>query len=108
MPMTVIVTRDVAPRFRGFLASCMLEISPGVYTSPRMTKPVRERVWSVLQEWYENVGGGGITMTWRDNSIPGGQGVATLGSPMKDLVNLHGVYLSRTEIIKEIEQYSDL
>ena len=34
MPMCVIVTRDVPARFRGFLASCMLEIAPGVYTQP--------------------------------------------------------------------------
>ena len=52
--MTVVVTRDVAPRFRGFLASCMLEIGPGVYTAPRMNAGVRERVWAVMQEWYWN------------------------------------------------------
>ena len=34
MPMCVIVTRDVPARVRGFLASCMLEIAPGVYTTP--------------------------------------------------------------------------
>ena len=28
MTMTVVVTRHVAPRFRGFLASVMLEIAP--------------------------------------------------------------------------------
>ncbi|TVR13365.1 MAG: type I-E CRISPR-associated endoribonuclease Cas2, partial [Planctomycetota bacterium] len=30
MPMTIVVTNDVADRYRGFLASCMLEIAPGV------------------------------------------------------------------------------
>ena len=45
MPMTVIVTRNVEDRYRGFLASCMLEIAPGVYTGPRMTPGVRDRVW---------------------------------------------------------------
>jgi len=49
MAMTVIVTRDVAPRFAGFLTSCMLEIAPGVFTGPRMTNSVRERVWAVLE-----------------------------------------------------------
>ena len=44
MSMTVVVTRNVAPRFRGFLASVMLEIAPGVYTAPEMSKGVRERV----------------------------------------------------------------
>ena len=51
MPMCVIVTRDVPARFRGFLASCMLEIAPGVYTQPDMSVSVRERVWTVLSDW---------------------------------------------------------
>ena len=53
MPMTVVVTRNVAPRYRGFLASVMLEIAPGVYTSPRMSRAVRERVWEVLTGWFD-------------------------------------------------------
>ena len=43
--MTVIVTVNVDARYRGFLASAMLEIAPGVYTAPRMTSGIRERVW---------------------------------------------------------------
>ena len=95
MPMTVVVTRDVAPRFRGFLASCMLEIAPGVYTSPRMSAAVRERVWSVLTEWYGALREGGIVMTWRDASLPGGQAVSVLGHPAMSLVEVHGTYLAR-------------
>ena len=38
MPMTVVVTRNAPMRYRGFLASCMLEIGAGVYTSPRMNR----------------------------------------------------------------------
>lgn len=94
MPMTIIVTRDVAPRFRGFLASCMLELAPGVYSSPRMSRAVRERVWTVLSEWQAELGGG-IIMTWPDSSLPGGQAVATLGMPRKEVVEYNGVYLAR-------------
>jgi CRISPR-associated endoribonuclease Cas2 subtype I-E len=54
--MTVIVTRDVVARFRGFLASCMLEIGLGVYTAPRMNAAVRTRVWSVLCEKEKGIG----------------------------------------------------
>lgn len=39
MPMTVVVTRDVPDRFRGFLVSVMLEIAPGVYTAPTSAPP---------------------------------------------------------------------
>lgn len=51
--MTVVVTRNVAPLYRGFLASVMLEIAPGVYTSPAISKGVRERVWNVLSVWFD-------------------------------------------------------
>jgi hypothetical protein len=44
VPMCVIVTRDVPSRFRGFLASCMLEIAAGAYTQLDMFASVRERV----------------------------------------------------------------
>ena len=64
MPMCVIVTRDVPPRFRGFLGSCMLEIAPGVYTQPDMSASVRKRAWSVLSDWWAYYGRGSVVMTW--------------------------------------------
>jgi CRISPR-associated protein Cas2 len=39
--MTVIVTRDVPARTRGFLASIVAEPAPGVYTASDLTKGVR-------------------------------------------------------------------
>lgn len=100
MPMTVVVTRDVPGRFRGFLASAMLEIAPGVYTSPRMTRAVRERVWAVLEEWFRESGTeGAIVMTWRDNEHPSGQTVQTLGVPAKELVELDGMQLVRSRAL---------
>jgi CRISPR-associated protein Cas2 len=71
----------------------MLEIGPGVYTAPRMTKAVRERVWAVMEDWFAELGGGSIVMTWRDPSLPGGQRVAVLGSPACELHRHNGVYL---------------
>ncbi len=97
MPMTVIVVRDVADRFHGFLSSCMIEIAPGVYTAPTMTKGVRERVWRVMTDWFGTLGGGSIVMTWRDPTAPGHQGLATLGLPARTLVNADGVLLGKRE-----------
>ena len=93
--MTVIVTRDVAPRIRGFLASCMIEIAPGVYTSPRLSTPVRERVWAVIAEWFDELGGRCIVMTWQDPRAPSGQTVRVIGEPPVELVDHDGVILSR-------------
>lgn len=85
MPMTVVVTRDVAGRVRGFLSSCFLEVAPGVYTSPDMSRGVRERVWAVLEGWMAEMGSGSAVMTWPDDESPGGQQTWFLGEPPKDL-----------------------
>ncbi len=91
--MTVIVTVNVQARYRGFLASAMLEIAPGVYTSPNMTSGIRERVWDVLMRWYYELGQGSIVMTWRDASGVGDQQVRALGEAPKEIVDADGVYL---------------
>jgi len=65
MAMTIAVTRNTPGRFRGFLASCMLEIAPGVYVAPRMPRDVRERVWQVLLSWAELIPpDGGVVLLW--------------------------------------------
>lgn len=95
--MTVIVTRDVPDRFRGFLASCALEIAPGVYTAPRMNVAVRERLWAVLTDWHRVLKQGAVVMTWDDPAHPAGQRVATLGFPPRELVEHDGIFLVRHE-----------
>ena len=93
--MTLVVTVNVEPRYRGFLASTMLEIAPGVYTSPDMTSGIRDRVWEVLTRWYETLGQGSIVMTWRDPAAVGQQRIRTLGEAPKEIVDADGVYLVR-------------
>lgn len=95
MPMTVVITTNASGRVRGFLASCMLEVAPGVYTSPRMTRGVRDRVGAVLREWFsEEVPEASVVMLWADGTLPQGQGLMALGSPPYTLVNCDGVILS--------------
>ena len=91
--MTVIVTVNVEGRYRGFLASVMLEIAPGVYTSPQMTDGIRERIWEVLTRWYYELGQGSIVMTWRDPTAVAQQRIRTLGESPKEIVHADGVYL---------------
>lgn len=95
MPLCIVVTRDVEMRYRGFLGSIMLEASPGVYVGPRLTKGVRERAWSVLEDWHATLQTGSIVMIWRDTSAPGGLQVRTLGEPLKDIVEHEGALLVR-------------
>lgn len=96
--MTVVVTRNAPGRYRGFLASCMLELAPGVYASPGMNDAVRERVWEVCCEWAGALpDDGGVLMTWRNAKEPSGQAVRVLGWPRKEFVDLDGMWLERTE-----------
>lgn len=92
MPMVVVITRDVEDRYRGFLGSVMLELAPGLYAHPRMSAGVRGRIWSVLNDWYSNLGRGAIVMTWADRNADGGLGLVSLGNPPKDII-AHDAFL---------------
>lgn len=95
MPMTVVVTRDVADRYRGFLSSIMPEVGPGMYVSPELSRGVRERVWTVLSGWWDGIPGGSLLMVWKDDSVPGRLGLLTLGMPARSLADLDGVLVVR-------------
>ena len=95
MALVTIVTRDVADRFRGFLASVMLEVAPCTYVSPRMSKGVQERVWFVLTQWHATEHSGSIVMIWRDREATGGVGLAHLGTPPKTLLEMDGMWITR-------------
>ena len=93
MPMTVVVTRDVELRYRGFLASAMLEVAPGVYVSPDLSHGVRERIWTVISTWYDVLNRGAIVMMWRDSTASGGLALRHLGDPPKEIRDADGVLL---------------
>lgn len=93
--MTVVVTRNVSDRIRGFLSSSMLELAPGVYSGARLSPAVRDRVWNVLNEWFQLENNASIVMVWREPQLPGGQAVRLLGAPPIDLVEMDGIVLSR-------------
>ena len=97
MSMPVVVTRNVPDRVRGFLASSMLEVGPGVYTGSSLSAAVRNRIWGVLEDWFPGIDGS-IVMVWRDNKVPGGQSVRVLGVPPIDLVEIDGIVLARRSI----------
>ena len=95
MPMTVVVIRDVADRYRGFLASIMPEVGPGLFVAPELSRGVRKRIWAVLADWWDGMLGGSILMAWKDDSAPGRLGLLTLGLPPRTLVDLDGALLVR-------------
>jgi CRISPR-associated protein Cas2 len=95
--MTVVVTRDVADRYRGFLASLMPEIGPGIFVAAELSRGVRERLWAVLQGWWEGMPGASVMMVWRDEGAPSRLGVLALGLPPRELVSVDGVLVVRRD-----------
>ena len=107
MPMTVVVTTNVPMKYRGFLASCMLELAPGVYSHPKMSAGIRQRLWNVLEKWYqEQIFDGSVLMIWSDSTQPGGQGIAALGLPQRTIQDCDGILLSRlSDAETELQQH---
>jgi CRISPR-associated protein Cas2 len=66
-----------------------------------MNKGIRERVWSVMEDWFEGDEEQSVLMTWPDGKLPGGQRVRALGIPRNDLVRLDGIYLARRDVDEE-------
>lgn len=95
MALVMIVTRDVADRFHGFLASVMLEVAPNVFVAPRMNKGVRERTWGVVCDWHSQEPRGSLVMVWRGLNEVGGIGLAHLGTTSRELIEMDGMWLTR-------------
>jgi len=102
MSMTVAVTRNVSDRVRGFLASSMLELAPGVYSAPHINPAVRDRIWKVLADWFPMESEASVVLVWADPQMPGGQSVKVLGLPPVELVELDGLIVTRRELPAEI------
>lgn len=94
MALTILITRDVADRFRGFLSSAMLELAPGVYASPSLTARARDKIWSVVSDWHSQLGGGSLVLVYPDRQADGGLAVRSLGTPSRMPVRLEGVLLT--------------
>ncbi len=93
MPLTLLVTRNVESRYRGFLTSIMLEVAPGVYVAPNLSASVRDRIWEVLTNWWEALGNGSIVMVWRDKNAVGNMSIKIIGEAPKEIVDADGVLL---------------
>lgn len=94
MSMTVVVTRNVSDRVRGYIASSMLELDSGVYSAPRLSPAVRDRIWNTLVEWFPHERDASIVMVYADATMPGGQSVRVLGGPPVSLIELDGLIVA--------------
>ena len=95
MSLTVLITRDVEDRYRGFLASTMLEASAGVYVSKSLTPRARDKIWRVVSDWYSTLGRGSLTLLYPDSACDGGLAVKILGAPARRPVPIDGALLTQ-------------
>ncbi len=77
--MIVVCAAATADRFHGFLRSVMLNLHPGVYVSADLDTGSRERIWRVLEGWWQADGRGTVVMLWRDKAKPASVDFRTLG-----------------------------
>lgn len=98
MALTVLITRDVDDRYRGFLASAMLELAPGVYASPSLGTKAREKIWSVVSDWHAQLQRGSLVLIYPDRQADGGLSVCHLGTPPREAIRLDGVMLTRLRV----------
>ena len=66
MAMTTIITENVAPRLRGYLATWMVELRAGVYVG-NLSKRKREELWTAI---VIAVADGSCVMVWATNTEP--------------------------------------
>lgn len=99
MSMTVVVAIDVPDRYHGFLASALCEIATSVYVSAGLSIAVRDRIWSVLSEWYAAAPQGQITMVWVASKADGRIGLLQLGEHPRDLCWQQSTLLARLPLL---------
>lgn len=84
--MVVICLTDVADRFHGFLRSIMLNVHPGVYVSMDLDTGSRNRVWTILEDWWNQEPRGQAIMIYRDKSKPMDMDFRILGGTKRPIV----------------------
>jgi CRISPR-associated protein Cas2 len=76
----------------------MLELTAGVYSAPRISPAVRQRIWQVVTGWFSLEQDASIIMVWQDREVPGGLMVKTLGCPPIKFVEVDGIFLARRPV----------
>lgn len=101
MSMIVVVTRNVSPRMRGFLASTMLELAPGVYVGANISAGVRERIWETVSQWFPHEHEASVVMVYPDAAAPGHLAARFLGVPPLAIELIDGLVVTRKQLREE-------
>ncbi len=86
--MLVIVTENIPPRLRGYLAKWLLEVRAGVYIGNFSVK-VRDMLWEEIINHIEN---GNVALCWSTNNEAGFD-FETIGSNRRLPIDVDGFKL---------------
>ena len=77
------------------LPPTMLELAPGVYSAPRLSTAVQERIWKVLTDWFMAEQDASIVLILgRPPTNPAAQSVRVLGLPPVEFIDLDGLLIT--------------
>lgn len=93
MSLTVVITRDVEDRYRGFLSSAMLEAAPGVYVAKALSARARDTLWDTIVDWHAQLQRGSVTLLYADSKADGGIALRNVGTPARRAVAIDGALL---------------
>ncbi|CCG07921.1 type I-E CRISPR-associated endoribonuclease Cas2e [Pararhodospirillum photometricum] len=95
--MILICASNTVDRVHGFLRSCMLNPHPGVYVSVTLDAGSRERVWTILEGWWNAEPQGTLLMMYKAKEKPMGLDFRSLGVPKRTVVERDGIYMLITK-----------
>jgi CRISPR-associated protein Cas2 len=76
----------------------MLELHPGVFVSMDLDSGSRDRVWSVLESWWQAEPRGTVCMIWKSQARPAGIDFRNLGAPRRNIVEYDGHWALSREV----------
>lgn len=86
MTFAVIQFANKPARFKGFLASVMLEIAPNTFVAPRFKRAALDRVWEVLRDWHAAAPEGYVIALIGSSEPRGVPEIRTLGLPPRTIL----------------------
>lgn len=89
--MIVIITVNVPERTNGYLSSIMLEVNPGVFVSPNISRSVLEKTWNIVSGWWHENGTGNLLMMKTNKDLPGNIELRYAGSSRRKIVTLDDI-----------------
>jgi len=93
--MIIVITYAVKDRYLGYFASCMNEISTGVFISMTSLSPFKDTLIDTIDRWWKIYNEGSITILWKDNKKLSKISFKNYGQPKRNLISFQSILLTK-------------